>query len=93
MAKAGGSATNYGILYQALGTVGHALELTLNAQTNHNEIESAILVVEPVGGGGDIQIDTGPRRRVEQWKASTGGQSWSRFQGGLPSSCSARSLS
>lgn len=77
MAKAGGSATNYGILYQALGTVGHALELTLNAQIDQDEIESAILVIEPVGGGGDIQIETGPRRRVEQWKASTGGQSWS----------------
>lgn len=80
MAKAGGSATSYGILYQALGTVGHALELTLSAQTNQGNIESATLVIEPVGGGGDIQIETEPRRRVEQWKASTGGQSWSLTQ-------------
>jgi len=80
MAKAGGSATNYGILYQALGTVGHALELTLSAHTDQDEIESAILVIEPVGGGGDIQIKTGPRRRVEQWKASTKKQSWSLTQ-------------
>ena len=50
MAKAGGSATNYGILYQALGTVGHALELTLSAHTDQDEIESATLVIEPVGG-------------------------------------------
>ncbi len=77
MPSLGGSATANGILYQVLGTLGHAVEITLRVTTTGEDISAATLVIEPLGGGGDVQILAQEQRVVEQWKARSGGGTWS----------------
>jgi hypothetical protein len=77
MAKAGGSATANGILYQILGTLGRAVDISLRAHVEGEDIGHAILVIEPIGGGGDLQILRNRSRIVEQWKSRTTNRPWS----------------
>lgn len=77
MAQVGGSATIYGILYQALGASHWASTISLKSDLENNELASAHLVIEPQGGGGDIVIATDERRIVEQWKAKNDHGTWS----------------
>jgi len=76
MAMAGGSATANGILYQILGTLGRAVEISMRGQVVNDEIKTATLVVEPPRGG-DLQIISGAGRIVEQWKSRAAGTTWS----------------
>src|SRR5258706_14906629 len=77
MAQAGGSATANGILLQVLGTLGHAVNLTLRVDRDPDDAGSATLIIEPVGGGGDLQLHWGGKVIAEQWKARSGGHTWS----------------
>ena len=76
MAPPGGSSTLYGVLYQLLGSLHHAVYLRL--QRRRDRVLGARIVVEPTGGGGDLRIELPHGRRiVEQWKARTTGKAWS----------------
>jgi hypothetical protein len=65
MAQAGGSATINGILYQILGTLNWAANIHLRAQLSGDDIEEAILVIEPCEGGGDLRIEEKSKRTIE----------------------------
>ena len=77
MPSAGGSATISGILYQILGTVHWAASIQLRAQPAADDLSEAQLIIEPAGGGGDIQVDSPKCRIVEQWKAKSDRGTWS----------------
>src|SRR5262245_6354838 len=87
---AGGPATVNGVLYQMLWWLLRALKmhvLECKCSQTDNAIERAVLVVEPRGGGGDVQERRGGQRVVEQLKAKAGGGTWSLtdvVQGVLP---------
>jgi hypothetical protein len=77
MVKPGGSANINGILYQLLRTLGEAVEIRLNnCGVEGDELEKALLIVEPVDGG-DLQLRLAKTKRVEQIKAKSGGGTWS----------------
>lgn len=67
----------YGVLYQILGTVHWAAEIRLRAASTGSDLGDAQLHIEPLGGGGDLRIEGGPCRIVEQWKARSDGGTWS----------------
>jgi hypothetical protein len=73
----GGSATINGVLYQVLGTLGRAVELSLIATLADGDIASATILIEPRGGGGDLQVQGQDAVIVEQWKTRSGGKTWS----------------
>ena len=75
MAPPGGSSTLYGVLYQLLASIHHAVRLRLLRRGQ--KVLGARLVVEPTGGGGDLRIELPEQRIVEQWKARTTGKPWS----------------
>lgn len=76
MSKAGGPATLYGVLYQILGSVRWACELSLSdAQVSDDDIHSARLVLEPADGG-DLTVEKPSQRIVEQWKSRRNGRPW-----------------
>lgn len=78
MAQSGGSATIYGILYQILGSLDWAVGLRLqDAVVEDGELLQARLIVEPAGGGGDLQVKLpGGMRIVEQWKSRRTRKQW-----------------
>src|SRR5437868_1080943 len=76
MSQSGGSATIYGILYQAIGAAHWAATISLQADPLNSDFASATLVIEPAGGGGDLVVH-GQRRIVEQWKAKSDRGTWS----------------
>ena len=55
MVQAGGSATVYGVLYQMLRAAHWANEIRLKATIDGETLTSAQLILEPKGGGGDVQ--------------------------------------
>lgn len=73
MSPPGGSATLYGVLYQILGSLHWAARLSFDAVVADDDFPSAVLVIEPAGGGGDLRIGD----RAEQWKARSGRRTWS----------------
>ena len=77
MASPGGSATINGVLFQLLGSLHRAARLHLDAAERNGTLENALLRIEPSGGGGDLQMHLPEKRIVEQWKAKTGGGTWS----------------
>lgn len=77
MAPAGGSATINGILFQLLGSLARAAQLQLDAAQQDETANRVLLRIEPSGGGGDLQIHFPGKRIVEQWKAKSGGGTWS----------------
>jgi hypothetical protein len=77
---AGGSATINGVLYQLLWSLLRAARLsvtTCDRDEENDRLRSAILVLEPLGGGGDLQEIGTASRIVEQVKARSGGSTWS----------------
>jgi hypothetical protein len=77
---AGGPATINGVLFQLLWSLLRAARLSLSECDRDEEtgqLRSAILVLEPLGGGGDLQEIGQGGRIVEQVKARTGGSTWS----------------
>src|SRR5437588_654080 len=77
MTQAGGSATIYGILYQALGASHWASTLSLKSELVLQDFASAQLIIEPRGGGGDVVVHDDGYRVVEQWKAKSDEGTWS----------------
>lgn len=73
----GGSASINGILFQLLGSLTRALQLHSDGAKESEPPESVKLRIEPSGGGGDLQLLFSNRRVIEQWKARTGGGTWS----------------
>lgn len=81
MAKvpSGGSSTINGVLYQMLWTLLrttrlHAKRCRVDDATG--QVVRASLLLEPIGGGGDLQEMTDTVRVVQQLKARTGGGPW-----------------
>src|SRR5215216_1305009 len=74
MVPPGGSATLYGVLYQLLASVHHAVRLRI--QQRGDTVLGARMVVEPPRGGGDLWIESPGYRIVEQLKARTTGRLW-----------------
>ena len=77
MPEAGGSAAIYGILYQILANLWRVSELRLEAKLAGQEIQSALLILEPKGGGGDARYEGDGIRVVEQYKTRSGNRKWS----------------
>lgn len=78
MSNVGGSANINGILYQILGTLDKAMSLWIEGSvTSGDDIMQARLVVEPAGGGGDLQYGSHSGRIAQQWKAKAKGGTWS----------------
>src|ERR1700726_5227625 len=73
MVSPGGSAALYGVLYQLLASLHHAVRLRLPRRSGG--VVAARLVVEP-SQGGDLRIELPGHRIVEQWKARTTGRRW-----------------
>ncbi len=77
---AGGAATVNGVIYQMLWALLRAARLNalrFDRPADDAPLEGAVLVLEPRGGGGDVQEVAGGRRVVEQLKAKSGGGTWS----------------
>lgn len=71
----GGSANIYGVLYQSLRYLDRAGAVTLR---QHRRAEDETLfVLEPAGGGGDLQLHGAAGDVIEQIKAKSDGGSWS----------------
>lgn len=77
MSQSGGSATINGILYQLLGAIDRAVNIRLQATWQDGDIVDPTLVIEPVGGGGDLRIYFPHKQIVEQWKAKSDHGTWS----------------
>ncbi len=77
MPNAGGSATMYGVLYQILGTVHWSAKIRMRVNSRGSDLRDVGLHIEPLGGGGDLRIETESCGIVEQWKARSDGGTWS----------------
>lgn len=77
MVQAGGSATVYGVLYQMLRASHWATTIHLKATVDGDDLLGAQLILEPQGGGGDIQVVLPEKRIVEQLKAKSDEGTWS----------------
>ena len=77
MPQRGGSGNIYGVLFQILGAARAGITLRLHAERDGNDLASARLVIEPARGGGDLQVQGAEQRRVEQWKVTSRGRTWS----------------
>ena len=77
MVQAGGSATVYGVLFQMLRAAHWANEIRLKATIDGETLTSAQLILEPKGGGGDVQVVAQGKRIVEQLKAKSDQGAWS----------------
>jgi hypothetical protein len=77
---AGGPATINGIIYQMLWSLLRAVRLytkECDKDPQNGSVQRALLILEPLKGGGDIQQIQGPQRIVEQLKARSDGGTWS----------------
>ena len=75
----GGPANINGVLLQMLWSLLRAARLNASrcvADESTGQVAAATLILEPIGGGGDLQ-EIGTRRVVEQVKASPGDGTWS----------------
>ena len=76
----GGPATNDGIVYQMLWSLLRTSRLRIGDQTRHaatGELTAALLVLEPIGGGGDLVLQTPVSKVVEQLKTRSDAGTWS----------------
>jgi hypothetical protein len=75
----GGPATINGILYQMLWSLMRAVRMGVKDPEidEHNRPVKALLILEPIGGGGDLQQIEGSSRIVEHLKADSTPGPWS----------------
>ncbi|MGO9598553.1 MAG: hypothetical protein ACLP7Q_11240 [Isosphaeraceae bacterium] len=76
----GGPSTINGVLYQMLWTLLRTMEIHARncpPDARSGEILGATLILEPRGGGGDLQETGESGRTVQQLKARSGGGTWS----------------
>jgi len=68
-----------GVVYQMLWSLLQATRLHIRAceQLDAASFARATIVLEPMGGGGDIVVQTDRRRIIQQVKARSGGGTWS----------------
>lgn len=77
MAKSGGPATLYGVLFQLLGNSHRAVTFALrDFDSDGKDLKAAQLVIEPEDGG-DIRIEDDRTVVVEQWKSKRTRGAWS----------------
>jgi hypothetical protein len=57
MPEPGGPSAIYGILYQILANLWRVSEIRLESKLAGQEIRSALLILEPKGGGGDARYE------------------------------------
>lgn len=79
MAKRGGSSTVHGVLYQLLWSLLRTSEfriLTSSTVSDDGEACSVTVILEPEGGGGDLQIFSHRAISVEQIKSRGGNRTW-----------------
>ena len=76
---AGGSATINGVLYQLLWSLLRASRARFDSPVTDDDgtLNQVTLVLEPVGGGGDLVVAEGRRKTAEQLKARPDGSTWS----------------
>jgi hypothetical protein len=76
---AGGRANINGVIYQMLWSLLRAVSLYTKDRQDAPDgtIQRAVLILEPLGGGGDLQEERGAARSVEQLKACAGDATWS----------------
>lgn len=75
MSEPGGSSTINGVLYQILGSLA---DVTAELRADDPSAPDTVtLVLEPTGGGGDIQRATSNELVIEQWKAKSDLGTWS----------------
>lgn len=76
---AGGPATVNGVLYQLLWSLLQASRARVASKLtmSGNQAQGVTLILEPIGGGGDLVIRSGSRRIVQQLKARANGGPWS----------------
>jgi hypothetical protein len=80
MVPSGGPSTINGVLYQMLWTLLRTMELHASdclTDGGSGQIIATTLVIEPRGGGGDLQEVGESTRTVQQVKAKSGGGTWS----------------
>lgn len=75
--QTGGASTISGVLYQLLWCLLRVLRLRLHTQEGCGESPDAIVLLEPAGGGGDLQVAAADSTTVEQLKAKSDGGTWS----------------
>ena len=75
----GGSGTINGVVYQLLWTLLRVagLRVATSVRAGKTQPESVTVIVEPHGGGGDLQLKGSSSLVVEQIKARSGGGPWS----------------
>lgn len=49
----------------------------MTTTSDGDDLTEAQLIIEPAGGGGDIQLESSGRRLIEQWKAKSDYGTWS----------------
>ena len=80
MAKRGGSSTVHGVLYQLLWSLLRTSEfrfLSNSPDSDHAGEYSVTVILEPEGGGGDLQIISDDGITVEQIKSRGRNRTWS----------------
>ncbi len=77
MSEPGGSAALNGFLYQIFANLHYISEIQLSATLDGENIQSARLILEPQGGGGDARYEGKNVRIVDQYKTRTGDRTWS----------------
>lgn len=75
----GGAATINGVLYQMLWSLFQVATLRVNdsSQDSEGAIAAATLILEPIPGGGDLQVHARDGIVVEQVKSRSGNGTWS----------------
>jgi hypothetical protein len=75
----GGPAAINGVVYQLLWSLLAVAKGMVTGQRGVHDgvIDELVVVLEPIGGGGDLVLDTGRRWAVEQVKARSTGAPWS----------------
>lgn len=73
----GGASTVSGVIYQMLWCLLRFMRLRLHTQNGRGESADAIVLLEPTGGGGDLQVVGADGTTVEQLKAKSDGGKWS----------------
>jgi|GEM_PF-6973678 hypothetical protein len=77
MVASGGSSTINGVVYQLLRSLLHVAKVRVADPLTQVTSECITIVLEPLGGGGDLQLKKNGKLVVEQIKARSDGGTWS----------------